>query len=165
MKLLNQITIIVLFVSFCFLTDINAQNGNCCGNNYRHGGKHNKQKGMCQYNNNNVGYDLKTEETLKGTMEDFEVVKRNMNRGGLHITLNTGNSKVAVHVGPTWFLDEINLDINKGDKLEVFGSKVITENDTFFIASKITKGNKEFSLRDKYGFPKWSHGRNKSVKN
>ena len=166
MKMFNQITIIALFVAFSCLTEINAQNGNCCGNYNRNGWRHNgQQKGMYLNNTNNSGYDLKTEETIKGTMDDFEVIKGKGNRGGLHITLNTDKSKIDVHVGPTWYLDQINLDINKGDKLEIFGSKVTVGDDTFFIASKITKGNKEFSLRDKYGFPKWSHNRNKTSNN
>ena len=169
MKKLFGILAFALFVYFGVSSDINAQNRNNCWYGCNNGGRHyykHQGQGMCVNNmNNSYGYDVNNQETIKGTMESFEVIKRNRGKGGLHITLKSGDSNLQVHIGPTWYLDDINLDINKGDKLEIFGSKVTTDDGTFFIASKITKDNKEYSLRDKYGFPKWSRNRNRTSNN
>ncbi|MFH0734476.1 MAG: hypothetical protein V1773_09385 [bacterium] len=168
MKKIFGVLAFALFIYFGVSSEIDAQKGNNCWNGCNNGGRYNKNqgRGICVNNiNNSYGYDANNQETIKGTMESFEVIKRNRSGGGLHITLKSGDSNVKVHIGPTWYLDDINLDINKGDKLEIFGSKVTIDNDTFFIASKITKDNKEYSLRDKYGFPKWSRNRNRTFNN
>ncbi len=149
-KLVSVTAIAVLFLSF-FSSNIDAQNGR------------NFKKGGCWYGggrnyNNNINmpfYDLKSEVKVNGTMESFDVIRGRGMRGGLEITINDGKDKHTVHVGPTWYLDDINLDINNGDKLEVFGSKIDVKGKTLILASKITQNGKTYSLRDKYGVSKW----------
>lgn len=145
-SVLAIIAIAILIASF---TEISAQYGRGHG---RYG------KGYC-YNNNGPLYDLNSETTISGTVDSYELLKGNGRRGGLLLKVKTANGLTDVHMGPTWYLDNINLDINKGDKIEVFGSKVNLNNDTFVIASKVTHSGKEYKLRDKYGFPKWAGNR------
>lgn len=162
MKKLVSITAIAILLISSFTTDIDAQYGrnkrSGCWNN----GNGNYNNGYCQNMNNSrmPYYDLNNEVKFNGTMESFEVFRGKGMRGGLEITLNDGKDKQVVHVGPTWYLEDISLDINKGDKLEIFGSKVELNGKTVILASKVTFNGKTYSLRDKYGFPKWS-GRNR----
>lgn len=161
-KLVSIAAIALVFVSI-YSSNIEAQ----YGRNYKNGGcwsggGRNYNNGYCQNfkNGNAPFYDLKSEIKINGTMESFDVIRGKGMRGGLEITLNDGKDKFIVHVGPTWYLDDINLDVNNGDKLEIFGSKVEMNGKTVILASKITQNGKTYSLRDKYGFPKWS-GRNR----
>lgn len=147
-KVLFAISIFAIL--FATITDISAQYGR---RNFKNG----RGNGYC-YNNNNNGplYDLNSETTISGTVESYELIKGKGYRGGLLLKIKTTNGLVDVHVGPTWYLDNIKLDINKGDKLEIFGSKVTVDKDTFIIASKIKQNGNDYQLRDKYGFPKWA---------
>lgn len=161
-KLVSIAAIALLFLSV-LTSNMDAQ----YGRNYKNGGcwngaGRNYNNGYCQNGNNGKMpfYDLKSEVKINGTMESFEVFRGRGARGGLEITLNDGKDKQIVHVGPTWYLDDLNLDVNNGDKLEVFGSKIEVNGKTIILASKITQNGKTYSLRDKYGFPKWS-GRNR----
>ncbi|HPN37786.1 MAG TPA: hypothetical protein PL041_05240 [Melioribacteraceae bacterium] len=141
--------ILILALLTLTISDISAQYGK---RNNKYGNRN------CYYNNGPV-YDLNTETTIIGTVESYELLRGNGYRGGLVLKLKTNNEVIDVHVGPTWNLDNIKLDINKGDKLEIFGSKVTIDKDTFIIASKVKLNGTEYQLRDKYGYPKWAGNR------
>jgi hypothetical protein len=144
--------LLALTLIFASISDISAQYGRRNNKNW------NGRGGYC-YNNNGPLYDLKTETTVKGTVESYELLRGNGYRGGLVLNVKTTEGNVNVHLGPTWYLDDVKLDINKGDKLEIFGSKVTVDNNTFVIASKVKQNGTDFQLRDKYGFPKWAGNR------
>jgi hypothetical protein len=106
-------------------------------------------------------YDVNSETTIKGTVESVETITGSGGRGrrglgGTHLVLKTEKEALAVHLGPTAYLAEQKIVIAKGDALEILGSRVTVDNDTFLIARRIKKGDNTWTLRDATGRPAWS---------
>jgi hypothetical protein len=96
-------------------------------------------------------YDVKTETTIKGTVESVETVTGTRGRGrrglgGTHLTVKTGKETLEVHVGPTAYLTEKGITIAKGDTLEILGSRVTIDKEPVVIARQIRKGDNTWTL-------------------
>jgi hypothetical protein len=108
-------------------------------------------------------YDVKTETTLTGTVENVETVTGKGGRGrqglgGTHLLLKTDKESIQVHVGPTAYLTEKGITLAKGEALEILGSRVTIGDDPVLIAKQIKKGDKTWTLREASGRPLWSGG-------
>jgi hypothetical protein len=106
-------------------------------------------------------YDAKTETTIQGTVDSVETVTGRGGRGrhalgGTHLVLKSEKEALEVHVGPTAYLTEKGITLAKGDTLEILGSRVTVDNETFLIAKRIKKGDTTWTLRDASGRPAWS---------
>jgi hypothetical protein len=60
-----------------------------------------------------------------------------------------------VHVAPELFLKELDMGFNKGDQLEIVGSKLKIDGVDEVLAKEITRGDNTLTLRDKKGVPVW----------
>jgi DNA/RNA endonuclease YhcR with UshA esterase domain len=102
-------------------------------------------------------YDVTKEVTLKGVVTD--VVDRTcpMSGGmGSHLMLKLSDgSSIEVHLAPTKFVKSYELVFQKGDQIEVIGSKVNFEDKDTIFARQITRGNDSFIFRDEKGKPVW----------
>ena len=75
---------------------------------------------------------------------------------GSHVILKLENgSTIEVHLASTKFVKEYELVFNKGDELEVTGSKVQFEGVDTIFAREVKRGNDMFVFRDKDGKPVW----------
>jgi hypothetical protein len=106
-------------------------------------------------------YDVKTETTIKGTVENVELVPGTGGRGrhalgGTHLTVKTEKETFAVHVGPTAYLTEKGITPARGDTLEILGSRITIDKESVVIARQIKKGDVTWTLRDASGRPLWS---------
>jgi hypothetical protein len=106
-------------------------------------------------------YDVKTETTIKGTVESVETVTGAGGRGrralgGTHLTVKTEKETLEVHVGPTAYLTEKEITLATGDTLEILGSRVAIDKESVVIARQIKKGDNTWTLRDASGRPLWS---------
>ena len=106
-------------------------------------------------------YDVKTETTIKGTVESVELIAGGGGggrsaAGGTHLSLRTEKEMLTVHVGPTAYLKEKGIMLAKGDMLEVLGSRVTIDRQPVVIARQIKKGDSTWTLRDATGRPLWS---------
>jgi hypothetical protein len=106
-------------------------------------------------------YDLKTETTIKGTVESVETIpglggRGRSGSGGIHLAVKTEMETLEVHLGPKFYLDEQKITIAKGDALEILGSRVTIDAKPVLIARQIKKGNATWTLRDASGRPLWS---------
>ena len=106
-------------------------------------------------------YDVKTETSITGTVERVENItgaggRGRQGMGGTHLAVKTKNDTLNVHVGPTAYLAEKGITLAKGDRLEILGSRVTVDNETFLIARQIKKGDSTWTLRDASGRPAWS---------
>jgi hypothetical protein len=106
-------------------------------------------------------YDVKTETTIKGTVESVETVTGTAGRGrhslgGTHLTVKTETETLEVHVGPTAYLTEKGITLAKDDTLEILGSRVTIDKEPVVIAKQIKKGDNTWTLRDASGRPVWS---------
>jgi hypothetical protein len=113
-------------------------------------------------------YDTTTEATFLGTVESVEQSvgqgrarggRGRRRPGGTHIVLQTDVGPLEVHLGPTTFLAEKNIAIVAGDALQILGSRVSVNDESFVVAREITKGDQTWTLRDASGRPLWSGGR------
>ncbi|MCC7429972.1 DNA-binding protein [bacterium] len=75
---------------------------------------------------------------------------------GIHLLFKTEAETLSVHLGPVWFVERQDFEVNKNDELEIKGSKITLDNSKVLIASEVKKGEDELILRDENGFPLWS---------
>jgi len=102
-------------------------------------------------------YNPATVETLSGTVES--VNKINPMKGmhsGIHVMLKTDKETLSVHLGPEWFVERQDMKIEKGDKIEVKGSRVTFADKPAIIAADVKKGDSTLILRDSNGIPAWA---------
>lgn len=102
-------------------------------------------------------YNPATVETLSGTVESVEQIipNKGMSRG-VHLMLKTEKETIAIHLGPSWFVERLDIKINKGDGIEVTGSRVNFDGKPAVIAAEVKKGESVLVLRDSSGIPVWS---------
>ncbi len=43
---------------------------------------------------------------------------------GIHLLVKTGDGDVSVHLGPAWYVERLDTKINKGDRVDVKGSRI-----------------------------------------
>ncbi len=104
-------------------------------------------------------YDPTTEITAKGSVEEVQTVQRKGGWGGIHLALKTDAGNLDVHLGPSSFISKKQFSFNKGDQIEVLGSKVKMGEKDVLIAREVTKEGKTLVLRNSQGIPEWSGGR------
>jgi DNA/RNA endonuclease YhcR with UshA esterase domain len=101
-------------------------------------------------------YDPSTVMTAKGTIQEVQQITGRRGWGGTHLTLKTEAGTFDVHLGPASFLKEEGFSFEKGDEVEVKGSRVAYQKGEAIIAREVKKGDKTLKLRDEKGYPVWS---------
>ena len=101
-------------------------------------------------------YDPKTVETLQGKVLSVE---KTQERGrGVHLMLQTDQETIAVHLGPSWYIDKQMPKIETNDTITVTGSRITVGGKPAIIAAQVKKGNETLKLRDENGLPVWRGG-------
>ncbi len=115
--------------------------------------------GGSQYN---MMYNTSTVETIKGEIVKIELVTpmKGMSRG-VHLTVKTGKETIDVHLGPAWYIENQDVKLKVGDKIEVNGSRITLQGKPVVIAAEVKKGEEILKLRDERGFPLWAGWRKK----
>ncbi len=75
---------------------------------------------------------------------------------GVHIMVKTDQETISVHLGPSWYIENQDIKIEVGDKVDVKGSRIMFDDSHSMIAAKVKKGDETLTLRDENGFPVWS---------
>jgi len=102
-------------------------------------------------------YDTKTVETLVGEVVKVDrIVPMTGMSAGVHVVLKTERGNVSVHLGPQWYLENQDVKILQGDKLEITGSRVMVQGKPALIAAEVRKGDEVLKLRDDAGVPVWA---------
>jgi hypothetical protein len=102
-------------------------------------------------------YNTATVETLSGVVESVDKVTpvKGMS-AGIHLMVKTDKGTISVDLGPEWYIERLDTKIEKGDKIEVKGSRVTFAGKPAIIAAEVKKGDNVLILRDKAGIPAWS---------
>jgi hypothetical protein len=102
-------------------------------------------------------YDAKTVVTISGVVERIEKITpmRGMSHG-VHLVLKTETGVFDVHLGPGWYIENQDVKIMPGDKVEVTGSKITFRSKPAIIAAEVRKGDEVLRLRDPNGIPVWA---------
>ena len=102
-------------------------------------------------------YDPATVETLSGTVESADrVMPMKGMYSGVHIMLKTDKETISVHLGPEWYVEHLDTKIQKGDAIEVKGSRITFAGKPAIIAAEVKKGDSTLVLRDSAGIPAWA---------
>ena len=102
-------------------------------------------------------YDPKTVETVSGEVVNLAFLTPTKGMGrGIHILLKTDKETLSVHLGPAWFIENQDLKIEKGDLIDVKGSRITFQQKPAIIAAEVRKGDETLILRDGLGIPVWS---------
>lgn len=107
-------------------------------------------------------YDPKTVEIVKGevvSVEKFTPAKGMSS--GVHLWLKTGKETISVHLGPSWYLDNQDAQVEPKDKVEITGSRLTLDGKPVLIAAEVKKGDEILKLRDGNGLPMWAGWRNR----
>jgi hypothetical protein len=102
-------------------------------------------------------YDPATVETISGIV--LSVNKITPVKGmysGVHLTLKTNKETIDVHLGPEWYIERQDVKIEKGDKIEVKGSRITFNGKPAIIAAELKKNDGILTLRDGAGIPVWA---------
>ena len=119
------------------------------------------QNGWGRGSNYNNIYDAKTIEVISGMVISVDQISLDKNMSdGIHLLLNTVSGNISVNLGPSWFIDNQDIQIIRGDNISVTGSKVTYNGDQVIIAKEVIKGDQLLKLRDENGYPLWSGWRN-----
>jgi hypothetical protein len=102
-------------------------------------------------------YNPQTVETISGEVVSVDKITPMKGMSyGVHLTLKTDKETISVHLGPGWYIENQDVKIAPGDKIEVKGSRITFEGKPALIAAELKKGDAVLVLRDASGFPVWS---------
>jgi hypothetical protein len=87
-------------------------------------------------------YDAATVETVTGEILAVERVtaKRRGWGEGVHAELSTPDGTLNVHLGPAWYLDNQEEQLEEGAEVEVTGSMVEVDGEMQMIAAEVRMG-------------------------
>ena len=102
-------------------------------------------------------YNPATVETISGEVIAIDRITpmRGMSYG-IHLQVKTEKETIAVHLGPSWYIERLDTKIEKGDKIDIKGSRVTVGTAPAIIAAEVKKGDAVLKLRDDNGFPVWA---------
>jgi hypothetical protein len=105
----------------------------------------------------NQMYNPQTIETINGEVISIDQIQpMGAMSSGIHLQVKTGKETISVHLGPQWYLENQDMEIKPGDKVQITGSRVTFSGQPTIVASQVKKGNTILTLRDENGFPVWS---------
>ena len=151
MKRLLTMGLVVAFIAVAGFVYAGPGRG-CCGNG----------PGMGDGAGPGAGrwFDPAKAETVHGQVVSVEQVASPRGPGaGVVVNLNTGKETLAVHLGPSWFLEKQDMKIAAGDALDITGVKTVRRGQDVFLAAEVKKGDAVLKLRDEQGIPVWAGGR------
>jgi len=97
-------------------------------------------------------YNPATVETLTGEIVSLDKFSPMQGMpSGIHLVVKTGQETVSIHLGPAWYVERLDTQINVGDTIEVRGSRVLFQGIPAIIAAEIKKGDVLLKLRDEAG--------------
>ena len=102
-------------------------------------------------------YDPKTVETISGVVEKIEKITPMKGMSyGVHVLVKTEKETIDIHLGPGWYIENQDVKIMQGDKVEVTGSRITFQDKPAIIAAEVKKGDEILKLRDGNGSPAWA---------
>lgn len=103
-------------------------------------------------------FDPGTVESIKGTVEEVKLLSFGRGRmgGGVHLRVNTGKETLEVHLGPSFYLEDNDFEVETGEKVEVTGSRVTMAGQPALLAREIRVGEYKLELRGEDGTPLWA---------
>src|SRR6516162_6706680 len=98
-----------------------------------------------------TAYHAAAETSLQGTVLDYN---ENSARPpvGAHVTVQTANGTVDVHLGPASYLHANHFSLTPGDSVRFVGAVASTDKGVLFMARIAQKGSQAIAIRSPQGF-------------
>jgi hypothetical protein len=101
-------------------------------------------------------YNLAAEAVYKGTIVDLRDRECPVSGGvGSHIIMGLDGKQIEVHLATVSFTKMIEMNLKKGDEIEVTGWKTDFEGVQTIFAREVRHGNEVYVFRAKDGTPAW----------
>jgi DNA/RNA endonuclease YhcR with UshA esterase domain len=101
-------------------------------------------------------YDLAAEATYKVVVEEVKDRDCPISGGmGSHLMVKLDSQIYEVHLAPTKFVKSYDAIFQKGDVVEIVGTKVKFQGVDAILVRQITRGPDQFVFRDPKGNPIW----------
>jgi len=101
-------------------------------------------------------YNPAAEAVYKGTIMDLRDRECPVSGGmGSHIIMGLDGKEIEVHLGTVSFTKMLEMNLKKGDAIEVTGWKTEFEGVQTILAREVRHGNEVFVFRSKDGTPAW----------
>ncbi|MCI0532511.1 MAG: hypothetical protein L0Y74_11305 [candidate division Zixibacteria bacterium] len=101
-------------------------------------------------------YNVNTVESLSGAI--LEVMKKDSKMGswkGIHLMVKTGEEEIEVCLGPEWYIQQQDIELQTNDAIKISGSRITLDEKPTIIAAEVKKGAEVLTLRDENGIPSW----------
>ena len=108
-------------------------------------------------NKNIPKYNAAAEAVYKGTVADLRDRQCPVSGGmGAHIIMKLENgTTLEVHLATTEFTKMVEMNLHKGESIEVTGWKTEFEGEQTIFARQVRYGNDTYTFRSKDGAPVW----------
>lgn len=107
-------------------------------------------------------FDPEAVETFTGSVEKVnKITWGNGRQYGVHLKVKTDKGSTDVHLGQNWYIDNQDIRIIPGDKVDIKGSRITFKGKPVIIASEVKKGDEVLQLRDENGFLVWAGWRSR----
>ncbi|MBT5307687.1 MAG: hypothetical protein HON76_13040 [Candidatus Scalindua sp.] len=101
-------------------------------------------------------YNQETTEKISGEVVSIEkVIRGKEGFSGIQLQVMADEETVTVHLGPEWYIENQDMEIEEKDKIEITGSKSFYGGKPVITAYEVKKGDDILVLRDADGFPAW----------
>ena len=103
-------------------------------------------------------YNPDTVETISGEVISVDTITTAQGMsGGVHLRVRTqAGEEISVHLGPAWYINNQEIQIQVNDTIEVRGSRIMFEEQPTLIAAIVKKDDQVLTLRDDAGVPVWA---------
>jgi formylmethanofuran:tetrahydromethanopterin formyltransferase len=110
---------------------------------------------LAQESDRPSGYDVSTEVTIQGVVDQVDLQECCGDRAGLHLAVRVGELLYEVHLGPSEFVASKNFSFLCDDRVTVVGSKLTGFEPPTVLAREISVNDRTLTLRDAAGRPLW----------
>lgn len=103
-------------------------------------------------------FDMNSMETVEGEVTEVTIQTGRNDTGtpGVHLVVRTGdNTRIPVHLGPVWYMEQQEYHFERGDRITVYGSRITFEDAPAIIAVRVNRGDMVLQLRNANGIPNW----------
>jgi len=111
-------------------------------------------------------YDPAKEQTISGPVVSIETSAPMPGMApGMQMLVQTDDGKsTRVQVGPAWYLERQDLDVQENTKVQVTGARAEVEGQPVLMAREVQFNGQLVTLRDAQGMPMWSSLRRATAK-